>query len=88
MHNASHFPEYIFCRKKFIQTKFVFPKEVYSYPIYIKISSVPVHLSLSKDPPFRCATFKTRPFHAVVVMAMKLWMHPTVHTSTAIEKKQ
>ena len=39
-----------------IQTKFVFPKEIYSYPVYINISfrPCPPGFSLSKDPPFRC----------------------------------
>ena len=36
--------------------KFVFPKEIYSYPIYFNISfrPCPPGFSLSKDPPFRC----------------------------------
>ena len=36
--------------------KFVFPKEIYSYPVYINISfrPCPPGFSLSKDPPFRC----------------------------------
>ena len=44
------------CRSEFIQTKFVFPKEIYSYPVYINISfrPCPPGFSLSKDPPFRC----------------------------------
>ena len=39
-----------------IDAKFVFPKEIYSYPVYIKISfrPCPPGFSLSKDPPFRC----------------------------------
>ena len=39
-----------------IQTKFVFPKEIYSYPVYINISfrPCPPGFSLSKDRPFRC----------------------------------
>ena len=38
------------------ETKFVFPKEIYSYPVYINISfrPCPPGFSLSKDPPFRC----------------------------------
>ena len=45
-----------YCRSEFIQTKFVFPKEIYSYPVYINISfrPCPPGFSLSKDPPFRC----------------------------------
>ena len=37
-------------------TKFVFPKEIYSYPVYINISfrPCPPGFSLSKDRPFRC----------------------------------
>ena len=37
-------------------TKFVFPKEIYSYPVYINISfrPCPPGFSLSEDPPFRC----------------------------------
>ena len=44
------------CKSEFIQTKFVFPKEIYSYPTYINISfrPCPPGFSLSKDPPFRC----------------------------------
>ena len=40
----------------FIQTKFVFSKEIYSYPVYINISfrPCPPGFSLSKDPSFRC----------------------------------
>ena len=43
-------------RSEFIQTKFVFPKEIYSYPVYINISfrPCPPGFSLSKDSPFRC----------------------------------
>ena len=46
----------LYCQSEFIQTKFVFPKEIYSYPIYINISfrPCPPGFSLSKDPPFRC----------------------------------
>ena len=38
------------------EAKFVFPKEIYSYPAYINISfhPCPPGFSLSKDPPFRC----------------------------------
>ena len=45
-----------YCQSEFIQTKFVFPKEIYSYPVYINISfrPCPPGFSLSKDPPFRC----------------------------------
>ena len=45
-----------YCKYAFIQTKFVFPKEIYSYPVYINISfrPCPPGFSLSKDPPFRC----------------------------------
>ena len=45
-----------YCRSDFLQTKFVFPKEIYSYPVYINISfrPCPPGFSLSKDPPFRC----------------------------------
>ena len=49
--------EYIpYCKQAFIETKFVFPKEIYSYPVYINISfrPCPPGFSLSKDPPFRC----------------------------------
>ena len=47
---------YNFCRSEFIQTKFVFPKEIYSYPVYINISfrPCPPGFSLSKDSPYRC----------------------------------
>ena len=40
-----------YCRSEFIQTKFVFPKEIYSYPVYINISfrPCPPGFSLSKD---------------------------------------
>ena len=42
--------------KRSIQAKFVFPKEIYSYPVYINISfrPCPPGFSLSKHPPFRC----------------------------------
>ena len=45
-----------YCRSTFVQTKFVFPKEIYSYPVYINISfrPCPPGFFLSKDPPFRC----------------------------------
>ena len=45
-----------YCESEFIQTKFVFPKEIYSYPIYMNISfhPCPPGFSLSKNPPFRC----------------------------------
>ena len=44
------------CESVLLHTKFVFPKEIYSYPIYINISfrPCPPGFSLSKDPPFRC----------------------------------
>ena len=44
------------CQTKFIQTKLVFPKEIYSYPVYINISfrPCPPGFSLSKHPPFKC----------------------------------
>ena len=44
------------CESVFKHTKFVFPKEIYSYPVYINISfrPCPPGFSLSKDPPFRC----------------------------------
>ena len=40
-----------YCRSEFIQTKFLFPKEIYSYPVYINISfrPCPPGFSLSKD---------------------------------------
>ena len=39
-----------------LQTKFVFPKEIYSYPLYINISfrPCPPGFSISKYPPFKC----------------------------------
>ena len=39
-----------------IDTKLVFPKEIYSYPLYINISfrSCPLGFSISKYPPFKC----------------------------------
>ena len=39
-----------------MHTKFVFPKEIYSYPVYINISFRPCHpgFSLAKDTQFRC----------------------------------
>ena len=45
-----------YCISNFMQTKFVFPKEIYSYPVYINISfrPCPPGFSLSKDPPFSC----------------------------------
>ena len=45
-----------YCLHGIIQTKFVFPKEIYSYPVYINIffRPCPPGFSLSKDPPFRC----------------------------------
>ena len=45
-----------YCQSEFVQTKFVFPKEIYNYPVYINISFCPCPpgFSLSKDPPFRC----------------------------------
>ena len=44
------------CEHVSIYTKFVFPKEIYSYPVYINISfrPCPPGFSLSKDRPFRC----------------------------------
>ena len=44
------------CESVLIHTKFVFPKEIYSYPVYINISfrSCPPGFSLSKNRPFRC----------------------------------
>ena len=49
--NYSHY-----CQQKFIQTKLVFPKEMYSYPVYINISlrPCPPGFSISKHPPFKC----------------------------------
>ena len=45
-----------YCQTKFIQTKLVFPKEIYSYPVYINISfrPCPPGFSLSKHKPFKC----------------------------------
>ena len=45
-----------YCDSTFLQTKFVFPKQIYSYPAYINVSFLPCPLgfSLSKHPPFRC----------------------------------
>ena len=39
-----------------LHTKFVFPKEIYSYPLYINISFCPCPpgFSISKYPPFKC----------------------------------
>ena len=97
-----------YCRSEFIQTKFVFPKEIYSYPVYINISfrPCPPGFSLSKDSPFRCdcnQLMKQLPgvkchiqdqtisrsglVWISILMTMKLWLHPTVHTTTAAEKK-
>ena len=44
------------CESVLIHTKYVFPKEIYSYPVYINISfrPCPPGFSLSKDLPFRC----------------------------------
>ena len=44
------------CESVLTQTKFIFPKEIYSYPVYINISfrPCPPGFSLSKDRPFRC----------------------------------
>ena len=44
------------CESVLKHTKFVFPKEIYSYPVYINISfrPCPPGFSLSKDRPFRC----------------------------------
>ena len=40
----------------YIHSKFVFPREIYDYPVYINISFLPCPpgFSLSRDPPFRC----------------------------------
>ena len=45
-----------YCDSTFLQTKFVFPKQIYSYPAYINVSfrPCPLGFSLSKHPPFRC----------------------------------
>ena len=45
-----------YCHQKIIQTKLVFPKEMYTYPVYINISlrPCPPGFSLSKHPPFKC----------------------------------
>ena len=45
-----------YCHQKFIQAKLVFPKEMYSYPVYINISlrPCPPGFSLSKHAPFKC----------------------------------
>ena len=52
----SHFEHRSYCKPFSIQIKFVFPKEIYSYPVYINISfrPCPPGFSLSKHPPFRC----------------------------------
>ena len=44
------------CESVLKHPKFVFPKEIYSYPVNINISfrPCPTGFSLSKDPPFRC----------------------------------
>ena len=49
-------PAYITSCESAINTKLAFPKEIYSYPVYINISfrPCPPGFSLSKDPPFRC----------------------------------
>ena len=46
---------YKFCHQSSV-VKFVFPKEIYSYPVYINISCrpCPPGFSLSNDPPFKC----------------------------------
>ena len=45
-----------YCDSTFLQTKFVFPKHIYSYPAYINVSfrPCPLGFSLSKHTPFRC----------------------------------
>ena len=45
-----------YCKSSFLQAKLLFPKEIYSYPVYINISfrPCPPGFSLSKHPPFRC----------------------------------
>ena len=45
-----------YCDSTFLQTKFVFPKHIYSYPAYINVSfrPCPLGFSLSKHSPFRC----------------------------------
>ena len=52
----SHFEHRSYCKPFSIQIKFVFPKEIYSYPVYINVSfrPCPPGFSLSKHPPFRC----------------------------------
>ena len=47
---------FYYCQTKFIRTKLVFPKEIYSYPVYINISfrPCPPGFSLSKHKPFKC----------------------------------
>ena len=49
--NYSHY-----CHQNVIETKLVFPNEVYSYPVYIKLylRPCPPGFSLSKHPPFKC----------------------------------
>ena len=45
-----------YCHQKIIQAKLVFPKEIYSDPVYINISfrPCPPGFSLSKHAPFKC----------------------------------
>ena len=49
-------PASIYSCESTIRKTFVFPKEIYSYPIYMNISfrPCPPGFSLSKHPPFRC----------------------------------
>ena len=51
IYNYSHY-----CHQKIIETKLVFPKEIYSDPVYINVSlrPCPPGFSLSKHPPFKC----------------------------------
>ena len=53
---VDHHKSFYYCTRESVQTKFVFPKEIYSYPIYINISfrPCPPGFSLSKDRLFRC----------------------------------
>ena len=45
-----------YCKSSSLQAKLLFPKEIYSYPVYINISfrPCPPGFSLSKHPSFRC----------------------------------
>ena len=51
IHNYSQY-----CHQKIIQAKLVFPKEIYSDPVYINVSfrPCPPGFSLSKHAPFKC----------------------------------